>query len=215
MPGGLDRAVGRAGCDPSPLGVPAPAWEGTDGVEEAAALLPSLSVSGGLRRGHGGPQATMEEWAIEPLEEEEESDFELEALEEEEHLLEEIEEEETVENDESEQEGAAVVAGHRDPLEQFGPVFWGLVHSLLHSFSYDDHVLVWPPGPCPMVTHSSQPPSGPGEGPAPPQEQEDLAEGGEASQGEYQAEGAPTLGASGSQGPGVCIPEVRVICSGG
>ncbi|XP_070640528.1 nucleosome assembly protein 1-like 1 [Bos indicus] len=39
-----------------------------------------------------------------------------------------------------------------------------------------------PPGPCPMVMHSSQPPSGPGEGPAPPQEQEDLAEGGEASQ---------------------------------
>ena len=28
-----------------------------------------------------------------------------------------IEEEETVENDESEQEGAAVVAGHRDPLD--------------------------------------------------------------------------------------------------
>ena len=51
MPGGLDRAVGRAGCDPSPLGVPAPAWEGTDGVEEATALLPSLRVSGGLRRG--------------------------------------------------------------------------------------------------------------------------------------------------------------------
>ena len=110
--------------------------------------------------------------------------------------MEEVEEEETVENDESEQEGAAVVAGHRDPLEQFGPVFWGLVHSLLHSFSYDDHVLVWPPGPCPMVTHSSQPPSGPGEGPAPLQEREDLAEGGEASQGEHQAEGAPTLGAS-------------------
>ena len=57
MPGGLDRAVGRAGCDPSPFGVPGPAWERTDGVEEAAALLPSLSVSGGLRRGHGGPQA--------------------------------------------------------------------------------------------------------------------------------------------------------------
>ena len=215
MPGGLDRAGGRAGCDPSPLGVPAPAWEGTDGVEEAAALLPSLRVSAGLRRGHSGPQATMEVWAIEPLEEEEESDFELEALEEEEHLLEEVEEEETVENDESEQEGAAVVAGHRDPLEQFGPVFWGLVHSLLHSFSYNDHALVWPPGPCPTVKHSSQPPSGPGEGPTPPQEQEDLAEGGEASQGEYQAEGAPTLGASGSQGPGVCIPEVRGICSGG
>ncbi|MXQ99537.1 hypothetical protein E5288_WYG022837 [Bos mutus] len=125
----------------------------------------------------------MEQWAIEPLEEEEESDFELEALEEEEHLLEEVKEEETVENDESEQESAAVVAGHRDPLEQFGPVFWGLVHSLLHSFSYDDHVLVWPPGPCPMVTHSSQPPSGPGEGPTPLQEREDLAEGGEASQG--------------------------------
>ncbi|XP_055419756.1 cancer/testis antigen family 47 member C1-like isoform X1 [Bubalus kerabau] len=182
MPGGLDRAGGRAGCDPSPLGVPAPAWEGTDGVEEAAALLPSLRVSAGLRRGHSGPQATMEVWAIEPLEEEEESDFELEALEEEEHLLEEVEEEETVENDESEQEGAAVVAGHGDPLEQFGPVFWGLVHSLLHSFSYNDHALVWPPGPCPTVKHSSQPPSGPGEGPAPPQEQEDLAEGGEASQ---------------------------------
>ena len=39
MPGGLDRAVGRAGCDPSPLGVLAPAWEGTDGVEEAVALF--------------------------------------------------------------------------------------------------------------------------------------------------------------------------------
>ncbi|MXQ99585.1 hypothetical protein E5288_WYG021870 [Bos mutus] len=189
MPGGLDRAGGRVGCDPSPLGVLAPASEGTDGVEEAAALLASLRVSGGLRRGHGGPQATMEEWAIEPLEEEE-SDFKLEDLEEEEHLLEEVEEEETVENDESEQEGTAVVAGHGDPLEQFGPVFWGLVHSLLHSFSYDDHVLVWPPGPCPMVTQSSQPPSGPREGPAPRQEQEDLAEGGEASQCEYQAEGA-------------------------
>lgn len=45
-----------------------------------------LRVSGALRRGHGGPQATVEEeWDIEPIEEEE-SDFELEDLEEE-HLL--------------------------------------------------------------------------------------------------------------------------------
>nr|XP_020724635.1 proline-, glutamic acid- and leucine-rich protein 1-like [Odocoileus virginianus texanus] len=141
-----------------------------------------------------------EEWEIEPLEEEmeggleemeeneeeDESDFELEDLEEEEeHLLEEVEEEkETVEDDESEQEVAAMVAGHRDPLEQFGPVFWGLVHSLLRSLSYDDHVLVWPPDTRLMVRHSSQPLSGPGEGPAPPQEQEDLGEGGKASQEE-------------------------------
>ncbi|CAI9180861.1 unnamed protein product [Rangifer tarandus platyrhynchus] len=141
----------------------------------------------------------MEEgWDIEPLEEEieggleemeeneeeDESDFELEDLEEEEkHLLEEVEEEkETVEDEESEQEVAAMVAGHRDPLEQFGPVFWGLVHSLLRSLSYDDHVLVWPPDTRLMVRRSSQPPSGPGEGPAPPQEQEDLGEGGKASQ---------------------------------
>ena len=76
IPGVLDRAGGGAGRDPSPLGVLAPAWEGMDGVEEATALLPSLRVSGALRRGHGGPQATVEEeWNIEPLEEEEESDF--------------------------------------------------------------------------------------------------------------------------------------------
>ena len=206
IPDGLARAGGGAGCDPSPLGVLAPTWEGTDGVKEA--LMPSLSVSGALCRGHGGPQATMEEeWDIEPLEEEmeggleemeeneeeDESDFELEDLEEEEKLLlEEVEEEkETVEDDESEQEVAAMVAGHGDPLEQFGPVFWGLVHSLLRSLSYDDHVLVWPPDSRLMVRRSSQPPSGPGEGPSPPQEQEDLGEGGKASQGEYQAEGAP------------------------
>ncbi|XP_043753443.1 proline-, glutamic acid- and leucine-rich protein 1-like [Cervus elaphus] len=195
IPDGLARAGGGAGCDPTPLGVLAPTWEGTDGVEEA--LLPSLRVSGALCRGHGGPQATMEEvWDIEPLEEgmeggleemeenedEDEADFELEGVEEE-HLLEEVEEEEeTVEDDESEQEVAAMVAGHGDPLEQFGPVFWGLVHSLLRSLSYDDHVLVWPPDPRLMVRCSSQPPSGPGEGPAPPQEQEDLGKGGKASQ---------------------------------
>ncbi|XP_055294444.1 major centromere autoantigen B-like isoform X2 [Moschus berezovskii] len=188
IPGGLDRAGGRPGRDPSPLGVPAPSWEGTDGVEEAAALLPSPGVSGALRRGHGGPQATVEEERdIEPLEEEEEeeeeSEFELEYLEEEEHLLEEVEEEKDAEeDDESEQEVAAMLEGHGDPLEQCGPVFWGLVQCLLHSFSYDDHALVWPPGASPMVRHSFQPPSGPGEGPAPPQEQEDLGEGGAASQ---------------------------------
>ncbi|XDA90932.1 hypothetical protein R6Z07F_020541 [Ovis aries] len=143
----------RGGRDPSPLGVPAPAWEGTDGVEEAAVLLPSLRVSGALRRGHGGPQATVEEeWDIEPLEEEE-SDFELkdlgeeEHLEDAEHLLDEVEEEETLVDEESEQGGAAVVAGDVDPLEQFVSVFWALVHSLLHSFSYDDHGLIWPLAP--------------------------------------------------------------------
>ena len=153
IPGGLDRAGGGAGRDPSPLGVPALAWEGTDGVEEATALLPSLRVSGALRRGHGGPQATVEEeWDIEPLEEEE-SDFELEDLEEEEHLedaehlLDEVEEEETLVDEESEQGGAAVVAGDGDPLEQFVSVFWALVHPLLHSFSYDDHGLIWPLAP--------------------------------------------------------------------
>ncbi|XP_070147367.1 uncharacterized protein [Ovis canadensis] len=153
IPGGLDRAGGGAGRDPSPLGVPAPAWEGTDGVEEAAVLLPSLRVPGALRRGHGGPQATVEEECdIEPLEEEE-SEFELEDLGEEEHLedteylLDEVEEEETLVDEESEQGGAAVVAGDGDPLEQFVSVFWALVHSLLHSFSYDDHGLIWPLAP--------------------------------------------------------------------
>ncbi|KAI4554929.1 hypothetical protein MJG53_020228 [Ovis ammon polii x Ovis aries] len=103
--------------------------------------------------GHGGPQATVEEeWDIEPLEEEE-SDFELEDLGEEEHLedaeylLDEVEEEETLVDEESEQGGAAVVAGDVDPLEQFVSVFWALVHSLLHSFSYDDHGLIWPLAP--------------------------------------------------------------------
>ena len=56
MPGGLDRAVGRAGCDPSPFGVPGPAWERTDGVEEAAA--PSGLPEGVRRPSQGARWAT-------------------------------------------------------------------------------------------------------------------------------------------------------------
>ena len=101
IPGGPDRAGGGAGLDPSLLGVQASAWEETEGVEEATALLASLEVSRALPGEQGWPQAAVEEeCGREPLEElemvedvemqeneeEGEIDFDLEDVEEEEHL---------------------------------------------------------------------------------------------------------------------------------
>ena len=202
IPGGPERAGGGAGRDPSLLGVRASAWEGTEGVEEATALLASLEVSRALPGEQGWPQAAVEEeCGREPLEEEEmeedvemqedeeegEIDFDLEDVEEEEHLSGEGEEEE----DDSEQEGAAGVIGLGFCVETFGPLFWSDVDSFLHNFHGNKRVLFRPPTDRLMARGRSQPPSEPGEGPVPPQEQEDLGERGRVLQGEYPVEGAP------------------------
>ena len=120
-------------------------------------------------------------------EEEGEIDFDLEDVEEEEHLSGEGEEEE----DESEQEGAAEVTGLGFCVETFGPLFWSHVDSFLHNFCNNRHVLFWPHTDRLLARGRSQPPSDAGEGPVPPQEQEDLGEGGRVLQGEYPVEGAP------------------------
>ena len=200
IPGGKERAGGGAGRDPSLLGVQASACEGTEGVEEATALLASLEVSRALPGEQGWPQAAVEEeCGREPLEElemeedvemqeneeEGEIDFDLEDVEEEEHLSGEGEEEE----DESEQEGAAEVTGLGFCVETFGPLFWSHVDSFLHNFRDNKHVLFRPPTDRLMARGCSQPPSDPGEGLVPPQEQEDLGEGGRVLQGEYPLEG--------------------------
>ncbi|XP_043752872.1 uncharacterized protein LOC122690019 [Cervus elaphus] len=195
IPGGQDRAGGGAGRDPSLLGVQASAWEGLEGVEEATALLASLEVSRALPGEQGWPQATVEEKCdrelleeeemeedVEEMEEDEEegeADFELEDVEEEEHLSGEVEEEE----DENEQEGAAVVTGLGFSAESFGPLFWSQVNSFLRNLHNNKHVLFRPHAECLMVRGCSQPLSDPGEGPVPPQEQEDLGEGGKVLQG--------------------------------
>ncbi|KAG5194226.1 hypothetical protein JEQ12_020587 [Ovis aries] len=180
---------------PSLLGVQASVWEGMEGVEEATALLASLEVSSALPGEQGWPQAAVEEeCGREPLEEEEmeedveemeedeeegEIDFGLEDVEEEEHLPREYEEEE----DENEQEGAAAVAGLEFPVERFGPLFWSHVDSFLRNFRNNKHVLFRPHADRLMAGGHSQAPSDPGEGPVPPQEQEDLGEGGQVLQG--------------------------------
>ncbi|XP_070317906.1 retinitis pigmentosa 1-like 1 protein [Odocoileus virginianus] len=200
IPGGQDRAGGGAGHDPSLPGVQASAWEGMEGVEEATALLASLEVSRALPGEQGWPQATVEEKCDrEPLEEEEmeedveemeedeeesEAHFELEDVEEEEHLSGEVEEEEdTEEEDENEQEGAAVVTGLGFSAGRFGPLFWSQVDSFIRNLHNNKHVLFRPHADRLMARGCSQPPSDPGEGPVPPQEQEDLGEGGKVLQG--------------------------------
>jgi hypothetical protein len=200
IPGGKERAGGGAGRDPSLLGVQASACEGTEGVEVATALLASLEVSRALPAEQGWPQAPVEEeCGREPLEElemeegvemqedeeEGEADFDLEDVEEEEHLSGEGEEEE----DENEQEGAAVVAGLGFCMDTFGPLFQGHLDSFLRNFRNNRHVLFWPHADRLMARGCSQPPSDAGEGPVPPQEQEDLGEGGRVLQGEYPLEG--------------------------
>lgn len=55
---------------PVPLGSRHQLGEGTDGVEEATALLPSLRVSEPFA-GHVDHRHREEEWDIEPIEEEE------------------------------------------------------------------------------------------------------------------------------------------------
>ena len=199
IPGGPERAGGGAGRDPSLLGVQASAWEGTEGVEEATALLASLEVSRALPGEQGWPQAAVEEeCGRQPLQDEEmeeavemqedkeegETDFDLE---EEEHLAGEGEEEE----DEKEQEGAAGVTGLGFCMETFGPLFRSHLDSFLRNFQNNRHVLFRPPTDRLMARGLSQPPSEPGEGPVPPQEQEDLGERGRVLQGEYPVEGAP------------------------
>ena len=119
--------------------------------------------------------------------EESEIDFELEDVEEEEHLSGEGEEEE----DENEQEGAAVVAGLEFPAERCGPLFWSQVNSCLRNFRNNRRVLFRPHADCLMARGRSQAPSEPGEGPVPPQEQDDLGKRGKVLQGEYPVEGAP------------------------
>ena len=109
----------------------------------------------------------------------------MEDVEEEEHLSGEGEEEE----DESEQEGAAEVTGLGFCVETFGPLFWSQVNSCLRNFRNNRRVLFRPHADCLMARGRSQPPSDPGEGPVPPQEQEDLGEGGRVLQGEYPLEG--------------------------
>ena len=74
-------------------------------------------------------------------------------------------------------------------METFGPLFWSHVDSFLHNFRDNKHVLFRPPTDRLMARGRSQPPSDPGEGPVPPQEQEDLGEGGRVLQGEYPLEG--------------------------
>ncbi|XP_055420306.1 uncharacterized protein LOC129639276 isoform X1 [Bubalus kerabau] len=191
IPGGPDRAGGGAGRDPSLLGVQASAWEGTEGVEEATALLASLEVSRALPGEQGSPQAAVEaECGRQPLQEEEmeeavemqedkeegEIDFDLE---EEEHLSGEGEEEE----DKKEQEGAAGVTGLGFCMETFGPLFRSHLDSFLRNFHNNRHVLFRPPTDRLMARGLSQPPSDPGKGPVPPQEQEDVGEGGRVLQG--------------------------------
>ncbi|KAG5194224.1 hypothetical protein JEQ12_020585 [Ovis aries] len=200
MPGGPDRAGGGAGRDPSLLGVQASASEGMEGVEEATALLASLEVSRALPGEQGWPQAAVEEeCGREPLEEEEmeedveameedeeegEIDFEVEDVEEEAHLSGEGEEgEDTEDEDENEQEGAAAVKGLGFSVETFGPLFWSQVDSILCNFHTNTHVLFRPPTDGLMAGGCSPPPSDPGEGPVPPQEQEDLGEGDRGLQG--------------------------------
>ncbi|KAG5194227.1 hypothetical protein JEQ12_020588 [Ovis aries] len=168
-----------------------------EGVEEATALLASLEVSSALPGEQGWPQAAVEEeCGRKPLEEEEmeedveemeedeeegEIDFGLEDVEEEEHLPREYEEEE----DENEQEGAAAVAGLEFPVERFGPLFWSHVDSFLRNFRNNKHVLFRPHADRLMAGGHSQAPSDPGEGPVPPQEREDLGEGGQVLQEEH------------------------------
>ena len=120
-------------------------------------------------------------------EEEGEIDFDLEDVEEEEHLSGEGEEEE----DEKEQEGAAGVTGLGFCMETFGPLFRSHLDSFLRNFQNNRHVLFRPPTDRLMARGRSQAPSEPGEGPVPPQEQEDLGEGGRVLQGEYPVEGGP------------------------
>ena len=193
------------GRNPSLPGVQASAWEGMEGVKEATALLASLEVSRALPGEQGLPQAAVEEKCdrellgeeemkedVEEMEEDEdeeegEADFELEDVEEEEHLSGEVEEEE----DENEQEGAAVVTGLGLSAERFGPLFWSQVDSFLRNLHKNKHVLFRPHADRLMARGCSQPLSDPGEGPVPPQEQEDLGEGGKVLQGECPVEGAP------------------------
>ncbi|XP_059739590.1 uncharacterized protein [Bos taurus] len=194
IPGGPDGAGGGAGRDPSLLGVQASACEETEGVEEATALLASLEVSRALPGEQGWPQAAVEEeCGREPLEEEKmeedlemqedeeegEIDFELEGVEEKEHLSGEGEEEE----DKNEQEGAAVVTGLGFCMETFGPLFRSHVDSFLRNFCNNKDVFFPPSTDRLMARGRSQPPSDPGEGPVPPQEQEDLGDGGRVLQG--------------------------------
>ena len=127
----------------------------------------------------------MEE-AVEMQEDKEEGEIDFD-LEEEEHLSGEGEEEE----DEKEQEGAAGVTGLGFCMETFGPLFRSHLDSFLRNFHNNRHVLFRPPTDRLMARGLSQPPSEPGEGPVPPQEQEDVGEGGRVLQGEYPVEGAP------------------------
>ena len=127
----------------------------------------------------------MEE-AVEMQEDKEEGEIDFD-LEEEEHLSGEGEEEE----DEKEQEGAAGVTGLGFCMETFGPLFRSHLDSFLHNFQNNRHVLFRPPTDRLMARGLSQPPSEPGEGPVPPQEREDLGEGGRDLQGEYPVKGAP------------------------
>ena len=166
-----------------------------EGIEEATALLASLEVSRALPAEQGWPQAPVEEeCGREPLEElEMEEGVEMQEDEEEGEIdfeLEDVEEEEdTEEEDENEQEGAAEVTGLGFCVETFGPLFWSHVDSFLHNFRDNKHVLFRPPTDRLMARGRSQAPSEPGEGPVPPQEQEDLGEGGRVWQGEYPVEG--------------------------
>ena len=169
-----------------------------EGVEEATALLASLEVSRALLGEQGWPQATVEVECGRQLLEEEEMEEDVEEMEEDEEEgetdfeLEDVDEEEDMEEeDENDQEGAAVVAGLEFPAERFGPLFWSQVDSFLRNFRNNRHVLFRPPTDRLMARGRSQAPSEPGEGPVPPQEQEDLGEGGKVLQGEYPVEGAP------------------------
>ena len=169
-----------------------------EGIEEATALLASLEVSRALPGDQGWPQDAVEEECGRQLLEEEEMEEDVEEMEEDEEEgeidfeLEDVEEEEdTEEEDENEQEGAAVVAGLEFPAERCGPLFWSQVNSCLRNFRNNRRVLFRPHADCLMARGRSQAPSEPGEGPVPPQEQEDLGEGGKVLQGEYPVEGAP------------------------
>ena len=167
-----------------------------EGIEEATALLASLEVSTALPGEQGWPQAAVEEECGRQLLEEEEMEEDVEEMEEDEEEaeidfeLEDVEEEEdTEEEDENEQEGAAVVAGLGFCMDTFGPLFQGHLDSFLRNFRNNRHVLLWPHADRLMARGCSQPPSDAGEGPVPPQEQEDLGEGGRVLQGEYPLEG--------------------------